>query len=151
MELKFIYPDTMSAIMPVMEQAFDPKFGEAWTVEQCRSTMLLPGTNLIAAIDNEKVLAFAMWLTVLENSELLLLAVVPQVQNSGIGRKLLEEWTDNCVNNDAQNQFIEVRENNNAVGFYKKFGFNVIGKRADYYSGSNGLQLSALTMRRCLR
>ena len=137
--------------MPVMEQAFDPKFGEAWTAEQCRSTMLLPGTNLIAAIDNEKVLAFAMWLTVLEYSELLLLAVVPQVQNSGIGRKLLEEWTDNCVYNDVQNQFIEVRENNNAVGFYKKFGFNVIGKRADYYSGSNGLQFSALTMRRCLR
>lgn len=150
LKISSIRHDEVAAIMPVMERAFDPNFGEAWTMEQCRSTMLLPGTSLIVAIDKEEIVAFALSLTVLENSELLLLAVLPQAQNCGIGRKLVDEWTDECTNSNVRNQFLEVRENNKAIKFYENLGFSIIGERAGYYTGSDGLHLSALTMRRCL-
>lgn len=145
-----ISQDAVAAIMPVMDCAFDPHYSEAWTLEQCQSTLLLPGTHLIAAIKNDHVVGFAFWMSVVENSELLLLAVDPALKGQGIGRYLMDHWIQHCSHHKAKHLFLEVRENNNALDFYKLFKFDVIGTRTNYYKCSDGKQLSALTMKKAL-
>ena len=149
-ELITIDRDNVRNIMPVMESAFDPQFGEAWTLEQCQSTMLIPGAHIIAAIQDDYIIGFAYWLTIFENSELLLLAVHPQKRGQGVGRMLLNEWSDQSFNDQVKHLFLEVRETNEALRFYTLSGFEIIGKRENYYHLSDGDNLSALTMRKSL-
>ena len=37
----------IAAIIPIMQDAFDPRFGEAWTAAQCLSAMAIPGCRLL--------------------------------------------------------------------------------------------------------
>jgi ribosomal-protein-alanine N-acetyltransferase len=39
----------VAGIMPVMDSAFDPAFGEAWTAAQCLSTLAMPDSVLFCA------------------------------------------------------------------------------------------------------
>lgn len=145
-----LHRDEIRAIMPVMESAFAPEFGEAWTLEQCQSTMLIPGAQVVAAFEGDEVLGFAFWLTVVENSELLLLAVRPELRGRGIGKILVEEWVSRSAQAEVKNLFLEVRETNNALDFYRLFDFDVIGKRSNYYKLPDGNNLAALTMKKSL-
>ena len=147
-QLVSLHRDELRAIMPVMESAFSPQFGEAWTLEQCQSTMLIPGAHVVAAFDGDRPIGFAFWLTVVDNSELLLLAVLPELRGQGVGKILLEEWIDRSKEARVQNLFLEVRETNNALDFYRLFGFDVIGKRPNYYKLPDGNNLAALTMKK---
>jgi ribosomal-protein-alanine N-acetyltransferase len=36
----------VASIMPIMSDAFDARFGEAWTAAQCLSTLVLPDCQL---------------------------------------------------------------------------------------------------------
>lgn len=147
-QLVSLHRDEVRAIMPVMESAFSPQFGEAWTLEQCQSTMLIPGAHVVAAFEGDTAIGFAFWLTVVDNSELLLLAVLPELRGQGVGKILLEEWIDRSKEARVQNLFLEVRETNNALDFYRLFGFDVIGKRPNYYKLPDGNNLAALTMKK---
>src|SRR3546814_18271691 len=75
--------------MEIMVRAFDPVYGEAWTLPQISGVMLMPGTWLtIARIDAAPV-GFALVRSVLDECELLLLAVSPLWRGRGIGEDLL--------------------------------------------------------------
>lgn len=138
--------DDPALIMDVMQSAFVSAYGEAWTYEQCRSSLLLPGCALIVAEEQGVVIGFALTSTVLENSELLLLAVAPNARNRGIGKLLVQRWRDDALANGVSKLFLEVRENNPARQLYSLLGFEPIGVRANYYSCPNGAKLSAITM-----
>lgn len=134
------------AIMGVMSTAFDAEFGEAWTVEQCRATLLLPGTHLIAAQTNRDVAGFALFMTVMDNSELLLLAVGEQVRQAGLGTRLMTAWENQAYSEGVSRLFLEVREGNSAFDFYTRCGFVPIGRRRAYYTNANGSKSDAITM-----
>lgn len=138
--------DTPDAIMGIMQSAFDPAYGEAWTYEQCRSTLLLPGCALMVAEEDGTAIGFALTSTVFENSELLLLAVAPIARNRNIGKMLVEQWRDHARSNGVSKLFLEVRENNPARKFYTLLGFEPVGVRPDYYKCPDGTQLCAVTM-----
>lgn len=142
--------DNVRAVMPVMETAFAAEFGEAWTLEQCQSTLLIPGAKIVAAFQNNDAVGFAFWLTVVENSELLLLAVAPDKRGQGLGKLLLDEWIIQSINAKVKNLFLEVRETNVALEFYKLSGFEAIGKRSNYYKCPDGNNLAALTMKKVI-
>lgn len=149
-ELVGLDRSSVRAIMPVMDAAFAPEFAEAWTLEQCEATLLIPGAKVAAAFQGDKIVGFAFWLTVVENSELLLLAVMPQLRGQGLGRLLLDEWIQQSRSDKVKQLFLEVRETNEALEFYRLSGFDVIGKRPNYYKLPDGNNLSALTMKKSL-
>ena len=68
--------NAMADAMTVMEAAFDPVFGEAWTLPQLAGVMMMPGTWLTIARVDAAALGFALVRSVLDECELLLLAVV---------------------------------------------------------------------------
>ena len=132
-------------IMSVMQAAFDPQHGEAWNEAQCAGILTLPGSSLVVARVEGRPAGFALVRSVLQEAELLLLAVSPDFQRRSIGAALLAATLKAARADGVERLFLEVRETNSAAQFYEKAGFTVIGKRPNYYRSLDGSRRDALT------
>lgn len=139
-------PSDLEAVMDVMEDSFDPCFGEGWTRPQCAGLLPLPGVWLTLAKENGKTVGFALSRVILDEAELLLLAVMKDRRGNGIGQHLLLSFIDSAANRGAQNLHLEVRDGNHAIHLYKNAGFSEIGRRKAYYNGQDGQAYDALTL-----
>lgn len=95
---------------------------------------------------NGKVVGFCILQPVLDEANLLLMAVHPNQQGKGVGYKLLDESIA-LLKNDPVQIFLEVRESNlAAIGLYEKSGFHQIDLRKNYYPNINGTKEHAVIM-----
>ena len=136
----------VAAIMPVMDSAFDPLFGEAWTAAQCLATLAMPGAQLLVAQDTQRTTGFALSRTIADEEELLLIGVLPESRRHGVGRALVEWLLAIAKDCNRSTVFLEVREGNSAEYFYQKMGFKPIGRRKAYYHSKDGKKYDAITM-----
>jgi ribosomal-protein-alanine N-acetyltransferase len=136
----------LGAVMEVMENSFDPVFGEAWTSAQCAGLLPMPGVWLTLAKDGDRVVGFALARVVLREAELLLLAIRRDRQGKGIGQLLLDDFVRKAVVRGADRLHLEVRDGNHAVRLYKRAGFIEVGRRRNYYNGRDGQLYDALTL-----
>lgn len=133
-------------IAAIMERAFPAEFGEAWTKQQFTSAMLMPGMDLFIAQDADTITGFALTRCVVDECELLLIAVDPCNRNMGIGQAFLTAIHNNCASGGISRIFLEMRENNEAISLYQRFGFVITGHRPRYYKGVSGQVYDALTL-----
>jgi [ribosomal protein S18]-alanine N-acetyltransferase len=138
----------LDAVMDIMEDSFDPSFGEGWTAPQCSGLLPMPGVWLTIARNGKTTSGFALSRIVLDEAELLLLAVKKQWQGRGIGQLLLDSFIAEATRRGARRLHLEVRQGNHAVNLYKRAGFSEIGRRKAYYSGRDGQTYDALTLAR---
>ncbi len=136
----------IASIMPVMENAFDPAFGEAWTSAQCLSALAMPDCRLLIAKSGEDLAGFAISRWVLDTEELLMIGVATLWQRKNVGSMLMEEIVNFARQERRLKLFLEVRDGNIAHDFYLTLGFQPIGRRKQYYRGSNGVRPDAITM-----
>lgn len=95
---------------------------------------------------NNQVVAFCILQPVVDEANLLLMAVHPNWQGKGIGYKLLDESISMLKNNPVQ-IFLEVRESNlAAIALYEKSGFHQIDIRRNYYPKNDGTKENAVIM-----
>ncbi len=138
--------DDLDSVMRVMKHAFPERFGEAWTRSQCAGILPMTGVKLMLAKDGDSnSVGFSLYRTIGHDSELLLLAVHPQVQGTGAGRTLLGNFIDDARSNGATRIHLEVRDGNPATRLYEAAGFVQVNRRRNYYRGSGGTQFDALT------
>ncbi len=143
--------DAIAEVMDVMGRAFDPGYGEAWNEAQCRAMIGLPGVWLALARDPDgRALGFNLCRAVLDDAELLLIATLPDCRGQGIGRALLAAAIAGASDRGALRLHLEVREDNPALGFYERQGFERCGRRPAYYRGVGGEMRDALTLTRRL-
>ncbi len=135
-------------VMAVMEDSFDPAYGEAWTAAQCAGLIPMPGVWLTVARDGDDVLGFALSRLVLKEAELLLLAVRRNGQRKGVGQLLLDRFILVATTRGAERLHLEVRDGNPAIKLYAKTGFSEVGRRKNYYTGRDGQIYDALTLTR---
>lgn len=140
------YASDIAAIIPIMENAFDPLYGEAWTAAQCLSALALPGCRLLLARTGGETAGFALSRWVLDSEELLMIGVAGQWQRQNIGSALLSEIVAKARDEQRNNLFLEVRDGNRAHDFYARFGFRPIGRRKQYYRGPDAIRPDAITM-----
>lgn len=87
---------------------------------------------------------------VLDEAEILTVAVSPQSQRKGVGHALMDATLRYLHNERASMLFLEVDElNTAALGLYRRLGFKQVGKRPGYYETPAG-RSAAVTMRRDL-
>ncbi|KAB7645607.1 GNAT family N-acetyltransferase [Polymorphobacter fuscus] len=150
--LRIIAADTrdIDALMTLMSGGFDPQFGEAWSAAQLAGTMVLDGSFARQAVDADgTAVGFTLSRAVSDEVELLLIAVDPRLRGRGIGRLLVEQVEKDGHSRGATDMYLEVRENNLAARhLYKALGFADVGRRINYYTGSDGERFAAITMRR---
>ena len=102
----------------------------------------LSSTNsyyLVAKSDNE-ILGFAGIKSVLDEADIMNIVVKKSKRNSGIGSLLLKNIIELCKKLNISTLFLEVNEENiPAISLYKKFGFEKIGFRKNYYKENNAI------------
>jgi len=138
----------IDSVMTVMDQAFGDRFGEAWTRSQLGGILPMAGVSLILAREPRSgdTIGFSLFRTVAEESELLLIAVMPDYHRRGIGRVLLDDFLDRARNDGVARVHLEVRDGNSAVGLYRDAGFSPVGRRRNYYHASDGRRFDAVTL-----
>lgn len=145
--------DDLDRIMAVMEAAFDPQWGEAWTRRQVADSLAFPHTHyaLIAAhgappAEGETAAGFTLVRAAPGEEELLLVAVAPPSRGRGLGQLLLDNAAAAARGRGADRMFLEMRSNNPAAFLYGKAGYLPIGRRKDYYRTNDGQTLDAITL-----
>lgn len=139
--------NALADAMDVMIEAFDPAYGEAWTLAQLAGVMTMPGTWLTIARLDAAPLGFALVRSVLDECELLLLAVHPLWRGRGIGRTLLIDSLKTARRRGIRSMNLEVRSSNTAIKLYEEVGFEYVHRRPGYYRGNDGQLHDALSFR----
>ena len=98
--------------------------------------------------DSEKAAGFSLVRSVADESELLLIAVLPSHHRQGVGTQLLEHFLDRARAAGTGRVHLEVRDGNPAVQMYQAAGFVQVGRRRNYYHSPDGDRFDALTLAR---
>lgn len=140
----------LAEVNAIMADAFDARYGEAWTPAQCIGMLSLSGIWLTMASIDEDSAGFALARSTLDDGELLLLAVRPEYQRRGVGATLLRSVMREAAARGVTGLHLEVRKGNPAIGLYRREGFAKVGERASYYRGITGQLYDAQTFHRIL-
>ena len=93
-----------------------------------------------------QVLGFCILQPVLDEANLLLMAIHPSEQGKGLGYALLDHSIAQLKNSPIQ-IFLEVRESNKAaIALYEKSGFHQSDLRKNYYPNVDGSKEHAIIM-----
>jgi ribosomal-protein-alanine N-acetyltransferase len=147
--------DDIDRIMAVMNAAFDPAYGEAWNRRQVSDALLMPNTYYLLASTNglepaagEHVAGFILSRGILDEEELLLIAVDPDCRRRGVGAALMQRFIETAAQRGRRNLFLEMRDGNPASALYDRFGFEPVGRRRNYYRGAQHGPRDAITYAR---
>lgn len=95
------------------------------------------GMVLVAELETmtpPKVLGLAAFARIIDEAEVLNLAVDPEHQHQGIGRALIEAARQRLLESGAKKIYLEVRVSNRpALALYYLVGFGLHSLRKDYY------------------
>jgi ribosomal-protein-alanine N-acetyltransferase len=106
----------------------------SWSEEALRETAKLPGVVAFVSEQNGAVSGIVVGRQVLDEAEILNLAVTQGVRRLGTGRALVVGVLRKFEQLRVSRVFLEVRESNaGASAFYLGLGFQAIGSRRDYY------------------
>ena len=79
-----------------MPRAYAVGLSAAWTRSQCAGILPMAGVSLMLARDSDdgEPIGFSLSRSVADESELLLLAVLPDRHRQGVGSRLLDDFMD---------------------------------------------------------
>lgn len=90
-------------------------------------------------LEEEQLIGYFYAQNIVGEVTLLNIAIDPQQQGKGFGRKLMEYFLTQCQESKADSVWLEVRESNkSAFTLYESLGFNEVDRRVNYYPCSNG-------------
>jgi len=138
----------VDGVMRVMDAAFGPEFGEAWTRSQLLGILPMGGVDLTVAVSDldRSIVGFSLVRSVADEAELLLIAVHPDERGQGIGSRLLDRFIALAADVGLARVHLEVRDGNAAVTIYQRLGFRPVGRRRNYYQGKSGDRHDAITL-----
>ena len=116
---------------------------DPWTAEAFSSILSLPAFHGVVLEEAGRFIGYLVAYEILDEGELLNIAILPEDRGRGLGRRLLKNWLDRLREERFRAVFLDVRVNNDpAIRLYESFGFKVIGTRKGYYTnGENALEM----------
>ncbi|MFB7879509.1 ribosomal protein S18-alanine N-acetyltransferase [Brevundimonas diminuta] len=117
-------------------------FAAPWDEAALTELLASPGVFAVAEEDG-----FILIRVVVDEAEILTLAVRPSARRAGLGVRLVEAAVVRAAALGAERMFLEVAEGNVAArALYARSGFVEMGRRRGYYSHTDGRQEDALTL-----
>lgn len=127
-----------SRIAALHAEAFDTPWGEA----AFQALIAQSGVALIEEADG-----FILIRIVVDEAEILTLAVRPVARRSGLGRRLVQRAAAAAAVQGAERLFLEVAEDNAAArALYARAGFAQMGLRRRYNARADGSAVDALLL-----
>lgn len=111
-------------------------FATPWSRKTFGNLLARPNAVVLAAIDpRERLVGYAVLWFAGREGELGNVAVHPEARGRGVADRLMASVLDVAAERGAEALFLEVRTGNDAArALYRKHGFDVVGRRPDYYT-----------------
>lgn len=140
---------------PVLAEIHHSSFARGWSDGEFAK--LLGNESyvcLTACRKTETPIGFILYRNVLDEAEIITIAVSVSARRKGVAQQLLDASIRNLQFSRVNKYFLEVDENNSeAIALYKKSGFSLVARREGYYSpseASDEKRPAALVMERQL-
>ena len=115
-------------------------FDDFWSYEVLREELLSDSSLYIVAKKQNEIIGFAGIKIIIDESDIMNIVVKKSYRNNGIGSLLLENLilTSNKKNLNFINLEVDCK-NTIAINLYKKFGFEEISLRKNYYKNNDAI------------
>lgn len=119
-------------------------FDDFWTFNILKEELECKNSYFIIVKDeNSQILGFAGFKVIVDEADIMNIVVKKDFRNNGIGHFLLENLISYAKHLNLNIITLEVSENNlPAISLYKKFNFQKLGIRKNYYDGIDGFVMS---------
>ena len=109
-------------------------FSDPWSEASVASELNNPLSLWLVAEENGVVLGYVGSQTVLDETDMMNIAVRPDYRRQGIANRLITELIAQLKNRGSRMLTLEVRSSNiTAIALYDGYGFQQIGLRKNYY------------------
>lgn len=129
-------PD-FAALAAIHAEGFD----RPWTADELKRLAALDGTVLVTAPGERSPAGFILLQCVLDEAEILTIAVKAAERGKGVGKSLLAAGEAQVRERGVRKLFLDVSHRNTAgLALYRAAGYRETGRRRAYYSdGSDAL------------
>ena len=109
-------------------------FSDPWSEQSVRSELTNPLSLWLTALDGDTVAGYVGSQTVLDEADIMNVAVAPEYRRRGIARQLLDRLQDLLAAQGIRSLTLEVRASNEpAIALYEALGYVQVGRRPNYY------------------
>ncbi len=110
-------------------------FSKPWTKQGFESELANDTANFLVAVYDNREIGYIGFHVVLDEGDVANIAVLPEYRRCGVGKILLENAVRVCKEKKLAFLSLEVRKSNeNAIALYKKFDFEIVGERKNFYT-----------------
>ena len=109
-------------------------FSDPWSDSAFSYELSNPLSVWLVAVDGDIIAGYIGSQTVMDESDMMNVAVAPQYRRQGIAEKLILELIQVLVQRGSKSLSLEVRKSNiSAIALYEKLNFVQVGCRPNYY------------------
>lgn len=109
-------------------------FSDPWTKDAFEDTLATDSTRYFLASCGDAPAGYAGYISALDESDIINIAVLPKYRKMGLGDALLSVLLSDARQSGIKKTALEVRRSNAAaIALYKKHGFVAVGERRAYY------------------
>lgn len=109
-------------------------FSDPWSVNSITYELTNPLSVWFVAVDGERVVGYIGSQAVMDEADIMNVAVDPDYRRQGIAQGLIDHLVDALKQKSVCCLFLEVRASNtSAINLYDKNGFLQVGRRKNYY------------------
>ena len=110
-------------------------FSKPWTYGGFEAELNNETADFLVALSDNKPVGYIGFHAVLDEGYVANIAVLPGFRRCGIASALLENTVKICSEKKLAFLSLEVRKSNeSAIALYKKFGFEIVGERKNFYT-----------------
>ncbi len=127
--------------LPAVVAIEQASFSDPWYLQSFRSELLYNRKAIyLTARHRDNIIAYIGAWVVVDEGHITTLAVDKEYRRLGVASRLLETLIEKVLPLGVRRLTLEVRPSNNeAFGFYEKWGFTVQGRRKSYYYDEDAL------------
>ena len=109
-------------------------FSDPWSENSVASELKNPLSLWLVALDGATVAGYVGSQSVLDEADMMNIAVHPDYRRKGIARQLVTELVAALAKKGVHSLALEVRASNApAIALYEQLGFQQVGRRPNYY------------------
>ncbi len=109
-------------------------FSDPWSLRSVESELTNPLSLWLVALQGDQVVGYVGSQTVLDEADIMNVAVAPAFRRQGIAARLLTELERLLENQKVHSLTLEVRASNEAaITLYSRLGYVQVGRRPNYY------------------
>lgn len=111
---------------------------EKYSLKQISDFFNIDYYRVIVACESSKIVGYICFSVIYDECNLIKIVVDKNYRKLSIGKNLVDYMKSICKELDVNTIYLEVREDNNgAISFYEKLGFQLKNVRPNYYGDIN--------------